>query len=215
MTDDAAASTGVAPLDGALDGLFWGDNVVWETEQQAAVEPFYAALADQRDAYDLAVYVSLDRAPEAVASAYPRFEVLDARPGRPLGRAAPLLQAIYERCDRAERSLLLFDPLDAMADRWGTDTARAFFVRCCPHLLEVGAIAYWSVGHGAALAPLRREISEGTQCGFALGGGRMRVAKAGGRRPGRRGRGFRLGGDAGRAGAGAAPAAAPPGTPPP
>jgi hypothetical protein len=129
MTDDAAASTGVAPLDAALDGLFWGDNVVWETEQHAAVAPFFAAIADQRDAYDVALYVVLERTPEEVAAAYPGFEAIDARPGRPLARAAPLLQAIYERCDRADRSLLLFDPLDAMAERWGTDTARAFFVR--------------------------------------------------------------------------------------
>src|SRR3954451_19069659 len=91
MTDDAAASTGVAVLDAALDGLFWGDNVVWETEQRAAVEPFYAALADQRAAYDVTVYVSLARPPEEVAAAYPGFDVVDARPGRPLGRAAPLL----------------------------------------------------------------------------------------------------------------------------
>jgi transcriptional regulator with XRE-family HTH domain len=208
MIDDAAASTGVAVLDAALDGLFWGDNVVWETEQQAVVEPFYAALADQRAAYDLAMYVSLDRPPEEVTAAYPAFEILDARPGRPLGRAAPLLQAIYERCDRAERSLLLFDPLDAMAGRWGTDTARAFFVRCCPHLLEVGAIAYWSVGHGAALAPLRREIAEVTQCVFALGEGRMRIAKAEARGPGVEGSVFRMGEQDGRPVLEAAPAAA-------
>jgi transcriptional regulator with XRE-family HTH domain len=176
MTDDAAASTGVATLDAALDGLYWGDNVVWETEQHAAVEPFFGAIADQRDAYDLVLFIALERTPEEVAADYPGFEVLDARPGRPLGRAAPLLQAVYERCDRAERSLLLFDPLDAMAERWGTDTARAFFVRCCPHLLEVGAVAYWSVGHGAALAALRREISEVTQCVFALSVFRSSIA---------------------------------------
>src|SRR3954466_8151804 len=208
MTDDAAASTGVADLDAALDGLFWGDNVVWETEQQAAVEPFYAALADQRAAYDLAVYVSLERPPEEVAAAYPGFEVIDARPGRPLGRAAPLLQAVYERCDRADRGLLLFDPLHEMAARWCTDTARAFFVRCCPHLLEVGAIAYWSVGHGAALAPLRREISEVTQCVFALGEGRMRIAKAEARGPGVEGSVFRSSIEDGRPALQAAPAAA-------
>src|SRR3954466_14455755 len=146
------------------------------------------------------------------AAAYPGFEVLDARPGYPLGRAAPLLQAVYERCDRVERSLLLFDPLDEMADRWGTDTARAFFVRCCPHLLEVGAIAYWSVGHGAPLAKLRREISEVTQCVFALSEGRLRIAKAEARGPGVEGSVFRTGVDEGRPVLQAGPAAAPPGT---
>jgi transcriptional regulator with XRE-family HTH domain len=208
MTDDAAASTGVASLDAALDGLYWGDNVVWETEQHAAVEPFFAAIADQRDAYDLLLFVALERTPEEVAADYPGFEVLDARPGRPLGRAAPLLQTVYERCDRAERSLLLFDPLDAMAERWGTDTARAFFVRCCPHLLEVGAVAYWSVGHGAALAPLRREIAEVTQCVFALSDGRLRIAKAEARGPGVEGSVFRSSVADGRPVLEAAPAAA-------
>jgi transcriptional regulator with XRE-family HTH domain len=198
MTDDAAASTGVAALDAALDGLYWGDNVVWETESRAAVEPFYAAAAGRRDDYDLTAYVTLARTPEDVAAAYPGFEVIDGRPGRPLGRAAPLLQAVYERCDRAERGLLLFDPLDEMAARWGNDTARAFFVRCCPHLLEVGAIAYWSVGHSAALARLRREIAEVTQCVFALSEGRLRIAKADARGPGVEGSVFRMSVEDGR-----------------
>jgi transcriptional regulator with XRE-family HTH domain len=208
MMDDAAASTGVAALDAALDGLYWGDNVVWETEDHAAAVPFYGALADQRDVYDLAAYVALDRSPDDVRAAYPGFEAIDARPGTPLGRPAPLLQAIYERCDHAERSLLLFDPLDAMAARWGTDTARTFFVRCCPHLLEVGAVAYWSVGHGAALAQLRREVAEITQCVFALSEGRLRIAKAEARGPGVEGSVFRAGVRDGRPVLEAAPTAA-------
>src|SRR3954463_5145641 len=208
MTDDAAASTGVAALDAALDGLYWGDNVVWEAEDGAAVESFYGALSDQRDAYDCRAYVALSRDPEAVRAAYPGFDVFDARAGRALGRPAPLLQAIYERCDRADRGLLLFDPLDAMAERWGTDTARAFFVRCCPHLLEVGAIAYWSVGHGAALAPLRREVAEVTQCVFALSDGRLRIAKAEARGPGVEGSGVRTRAEDGPPTVEAAPAAA-------
>jgi transcriptional regulator with XRE-family HTH domain len=208
VVDQDAASTGVAVLDAALDGLFWGDNVVWETEDEAAVGPFYGALADQRDAYDLALYISLERGPEDVAAAYPGFDVLDARPGRPLGRPAPLLQAIYERCDAAPRSLLLFDPLDAMAGRWGTDTARTFFVRCCPHLLEVGAIAYWSVGHRTSLAPLRREIAEVTQCVISLSDSRLRIAKAEARGPGVEGSVFRSRVQDGRPALEAAPAAA-------
>src|SRR5689334_20703607 len=119
MSDDGAATTGVAPLDAALDGLYWGDNVVWEAEEERTVQPFFAAIADGRDDYDLALYVSLTRSPEEVAAACPGFEVIDARATGGLSRPAPLLQAIYDRCDRAERSVLLFDPLDAMAARWG------------------------------------------------------------------------------------------------
>jgi transcriptional regulator with XRE-family HTH domain len=208
VVSEGAASTGVPALDSALDGLYWGDNVVWESDGEEAVAPYFGALSDQRDAYDLAAYVTLDRAPEDVRAAYPGFEVIDARATGPLGRPAPLLQAIYDRCDRVARSLLLFDPLDAMAARWGTDTARAFFVRCCPHLLEVGAIAYWSVGHGAAVATLRREISEVTQCVFSLSDGRLRIAKAEARGPGVEGSVFRSSVRNGRPELEAAPAAA-------
>ena len=208
MVADGAASTGVPALDATLDGLYWGDNVVWEAEGEDAVAPFFGALSDQGHAYDLAAYVTLDRPPEEVRSAYPGFEVIDARVTGPLGRPASLLQAIYGRCDRVARSLLLFDPLDAMAARWGTETARAFFVRCCPHLLEVGAIAYWSVGHGTALAQLRREISAVTQCVFSLSDGRLRIAKAEARGPGVEGSVFRSRVENGRPVLEAAPAAA-------
>ena len=212
MVSEGAASTGVATLDAALDGLYWGDNVVWETEGEAGIAPYYAAIYDERAAYDYAAYVVLDREPEEIHAAYPGLEVIDARATSPLGRPAPLLQAIYDRCDRVARSLLLFDPLDAMAARWGTDTARGFFVRCCPHLLEVGAIAYWTVGHGAPLARLRRDISEVTQCVFTLTDGRLRIAKAEARGPGVEGSVFRIRVDNGRPVLEAAPAAARVGT---
>ena len=208
MSGNGGASTGVPTLDAALDGLYWGDNVVWEFEDHAAVTPYYAALADQRGAYDLAIYVALTRSPDEARADYPGFEVLDARAAGPLGRPAPLLQAINERCDRAARSLLLFDPLDAMAARWGTDTARAFFVRCCPHLLEIGSIAYWSVGRGAGLARLRREVADVTQCVLALSEGRVRIAKAEARGPGVEGSVFRSRVQDGRPVLEAAPAAA-------
>jgi transcriptional regulator with XRE-family HTH domain len=213
MNDDGAASTGVPALDAALDGLYWGDNVVWEGESAAAAEPFYAALADERDTYDFAAYVSFTRSPADIERAYPGLEVLDARPASRLARPGPLLQAISERCDGVPRSLLLFDPLDAMAERWGRDNARAFFVRCCPHLLEVGAIAYWSVGLGATLAPLRRDVTEVTQCVLTLGEGRLRIAKAEARGPGVEGNVFRCRIVDGRPYVEVAPAAARLGTP--
>ena len=42
------ATTGVAELDAALGGLFWGDNVVWEADEDGLPEPFYRAVADVR-----------------------------------------------------------------------------------------------------------------------------------------------------------------------
>ena len=50
-----STGTGVVELDRALDGLYWGDNVVWvweggETHQQL----FYDAIAQRRDDFGAA-----------------------------------------------------------------------------------------------------------------------------------------------------------------
>jgi transcriptional regulator with XRE-family HTH domain len=191
VADEGAASTGVPILDAALDGLYWGDNVVWETEEDGLAEPFYRAISDRRADFDAAVYVSLSRPPESIEAAYPGFDVIDARAGGALEAPDPLLQAIFERCERAPRSLLLVDPLEFAADRWGADAARAFFARCCPHLLRVGAIAYWTLGRTGALGALRRGVAEVTQCVLTLADGRLRIVKAEARGPGVEGGVFR------------------------
>ena len=86
-------------------------------------------------------------------AAVPGLEAIDAAAGGPLDRPAPLLDAVLRTCRPDRRNLLVFDSLDAMADRWGVDGARRFFVRCCPMLLEVGAIAYWSLSRASASSP--------------------------------------------------------------
>src|SRR5262249_59253533 len=86
MIDDGAASTGVPILDAALDGLYWGDNVVWEADEEAAVQPFFTAIAGERGAYDFAAYVTLSRPPDEIRAAYPAFHVIDARATGSLGR---------------------------------------------------------------------------------------------------------------------------------
>ena len=110
---------------------------------------------------------------------------------------------------RAERTILVFDPLDAMAERWGVEIARRFFVRCCPMLLEIGAIAYWSIGSSDALAALRREVEQVTQCVLVVDDHRVRIAKADGRPPGVEGSVLSLSvGDDGEVHLAATPAAA-------
>lgn len=178
--DADVAAAGVAELDAAIGGLFWGDNVVLQVTDGATADPFFRAVATTDVAYERRIAVRL----EDGRPSYEGFEVLDARPTGKLAQAAPLLHAIVERCRGSERNLLLFDGLDTMAARWGPHVAARFFATCCPQLLELGAIAYWSMSSSDSHAPLRRTVEEITQCVFLLDEGRLRVAKAEGRPPG-------------------------------
>jgi transcriptional regulator with XRE-family HTH domain len=175
------ASTGVADLDRALHGLYWGDNVVFEPDSTDTAQPFFAAVAEHSAVYDHAAYVTLTLDPEVIHRDYPSLGVIDARPDRPLAEAGALLNEVRRRSKPQARTLLLFDPLDDMAARWGTDMARRFFTRCCPLLLEVGAIAYWSLSQGERFEPLRRDVEDVTQCVLVVRDGRLRIAKAEGR----------------------------------
>jgi transcriptional regulator with XRE-family HTH domain len=175
------ASTGVADLDRALHGLYWGDNVVFEPDSTDATVPFYTAIAEHSEVYDHAAYVTLTLDPETINRDYPSLGVIDARPHTPLAEAGALLNEVRRRSKPQARTLLVFDPLDDMAARWGTDMARRFFTRCCPMLLEVGAIAYWSLSQGERFEPLRRDVEDVTQCVLVVRDGRLRIAKAEGR----------------------------------
>ncbi len=58
-------------------------------------------------------------------------------------------------------------------------------------LLDLGAIAYWSVPGASQYRTLHREIEQITQCVIVVGEGRLRISKAEGRRPGVQGQVFR------------------------
>lgn len=186
--DTEVAATGVDALDAALGGLFWGDNVVFAVTEGATAAPFYRAIAASDVAYDHRLLVRL----QEQSAAYPGFDVIDARPDGKLAQPAPLLHAVVERCRGTERNLLLFDGLDVMAERWGAEVAARFFATCCPQLLELGAIAYWSMSASDGNVALRRTVEEVTQCVFLLDQGRLRVAKAEGRPHGIQGSVFRV-----------------------
>jgi transcriptional regulator with XRE-family HTH domain len=203
-----AATTGIRGLDEALGGLLWGDNIVLEADDATAHEPFYAAVAESVDRYDSAVYVAVAREPDEVRGRFPTLDVLDARPQSALARPGALVQALRRTCTPDGRDLVLFDPLEAMTARWGAEIGARFFTRTCPLLLELGAIAYWSVRPASLPQRLRREIEGVTQCVVVLADGRLRVAKAEGRPPGVEGSVFRYGVENGRPVLAAAAAAA-------
>jgi transcriptional regulator with XRE-family HTH domain len=187
-----STGTGVAELDHALDGLYWGDNVVWvwegsDTHQQL----FYDAIARRRADFGRAGYVLASTDPADVKARWPWIEILDARPGTPITSPRQLLDAVRQFCAAAPRPLLLFDSLAPLAERWGMRAASGFFGHCCPMLLDLGAIAYWSVPGATPYRGMHRDIEQITQCIIVVGEGRIRISKAEGRPPGAQGQLFR------------------------
>ena len=184
MSGPTRASTGVAQLDSVLGGLFWGDNVVWEAENREAVEPFVAAALRHPEQFAQIAFVSLAEAPASLHAAHADIEVIDARRRSKLDGPGPLLAAVQACAQRSPRTLFVFESLDIMIERWGHATTRRFFTRACPMLLDLWAVAYWSLTPGRHPAALRQAIDATTQCVLVLGDGRLRVAKAEGRPPG-------------------------------
>lgn len=155
--------------------------MVWEPDRAETVAPFYSAIARLASDYDQAAYITLTRAPEEIHEAFPELAVIDARPDTELAQPGALLNAIRRAGSEHGRMLFMFDPLDDMATRWGADMAQRFFTRCCPFLLQVGAIAYWSLSHQEQFQTLRRGVEDVTQCVLVVRDGRLRIAKAEGR----------------------------------
>jgi transcriptional regulator with XRE-family HTH domain len=172
------ASTGLEALDAVLGGLYWGDNVVWALDG-APAEPFYRAIANAGGGFDSKLAITLGRSIDRYAAT--GLAVIDAGPRSELAQPADLLREIGRLCQSRGRRLLLFDTLDTMAHAWGANAAREFFARCCPLLLEVGAVAYWAMRARKTPEPVRDTVQAVTQCVLHVDERSVRVAKAEGR----------------------------------
>jgi len=179
-TRDQRVSTGLDTLDDILGGLYWGDNVVWQLDG-ASADPFYRAIVRFAAAFDASSWIAVNRDPGPIAADFPRLDIVGTVPGHAPIEPGDLLREIRRRCDADKRNLLLFESLDGMVEAWGAELTRGFFARCCPLLLEVGAIAYWSMDLRSMPATIRDTVEAVTQCVLRLDKHSVRVAKAEGR----------------------------------
>jgi transcriptional regulator with XRE-family HTH domain len=184
---EPSVSTGLAALDSVLGGLYRGDNVVWQLDG-APVTPFYAAIARQSDAFDRRTFVSIGGDVPDLDN--PDVKVMRAGPGTKLTHPAELLREIHRLCRPGGRELLLFDSLDRAVEVWGTSTARGFFARCCPMLLDLGAVGYWSMTARDTASAVRETVESVTQCVLRVDDRSVRIAKAEARGAGVRGTGL-------------------------
>lgn len=171
-------STGLSALDDVLGGLYWGDNVVWDLDAGQAL-PFYEAITGVQDAFDTKALVSLEGS--ARATELGEVGLIDAGPRTDLAQPIDLLREIQRLCRSSQRRLLLFESLDVMVRAWGVNGTRGFFARCCPFLLEAGAIAYWTMSTEATPAAIRETVHAVTQCVLRVDERTVRVVKAEGR----------------------------------
>ena len=174
-------STGVATLDDVLGCLYWGDNVVWQLDGVASADSFYRAIASLHDAFDFTGWVAVGPQPSGLAADFPGMETIGTEPGGAPMAPGDLLREVRRSCDVRRRNLLLFDSLDAMVDAWGVELARGFFARCCPMLLELGAIAYWSMDLRQLPEAVTSTVEAVTQCVLCLDRHTVHIAKAEGR----------------------------------
>ena len=188
-------STGIDALDVTLGGLFWGDNVVWRLDA-APIEPFYRAIASLSDPFETRTFISTGTPVDVFG--VPDLATIDARPGSELAQPSDLLREIYRLCHARDRRLLLFESLDSMVGVWGASGTSSFFKRCCPLLLEVGAIAYWAMSTRQTPAMVRGTVEAVTQCVLSVDERSVRVVKAEGRDEGVRGSVLRWHEDQGR-----------------
>ena len=128
---EIAPSTGFAPLDDALGGVYWGDNVVWEATRSEMLAPFITAAAAARDPYESATWVSFGQRP----SRHRGFGVIDAGPSTALAQPRAVLEQLREVCGDESRHLVVFDPLELLEERWGARSSprrsSCMRARCC------------------------------------------------------------------------------------
>ncbi len=139
--------SGLASLDEVIQGLRYGDNVVWQVdhleEYQYFAEPFASqAIADGRKC----IYLRFA----------PHTEILKARPGLTIIDLDP--EVGFDTFSREVNKIIesfgreifyIFDNLSFLVVRWATDELLAnFFQVTCPYLFELETVAYFALTRG-------------------------------------------------------------------
>jgi len=140
-------SSGLPSLDGLLQGMRLGDNVVWQVDRLGDYPRFSESFAEQavRDGFEC-VYLRFA----------PHTPILRARPGLTTIKIDPSIGFDYFTGEtrrvigeRGSRVCYIFDNLSTLVEEWATDELLAnFFQVTCPYVLEVGAVAYFAIRRG-------------------------------------------------------------------
>ncbi|MCL2009461.1 MAG: PEP/pyruvate-binding domain-containing protein [Synergistaceae bacterium] len=155
-------STGMPGLDGAIDMLRLGDNVVWQVQSiddyLQVVRPYIGQT--KKDGYKLVYFRFGSHEPLMGESEPSVFYKLDTSEGFEVFAAK--IHDIIER--EGEKAFYVFDCLSDLLDSWHSDMMVGNFFRiACPFLYQLDTVAYFALIRGAHTHGTIARIRETTQ----------------------------------------------------
>ncbi len=144
---DPKLSTGLVGLDGLLTGLIPGDNIVWQVASLEDYLPFVEPYRDRALARgERLTYFRFAKHPPLVPAGS-GAEICELKPEA--GFEAFVSQIHRTISQAGQGGYYVFDMLSELAVDWYSDQMLGnFFMLTCPHLYDVGAIAYFGLLQG-------------------------------------------------------------------
>ncbi|MCC5946933.1 MAG: helix-turn-helix transcriptional regulator [Nitriliruptoraceae bacterium] len=191
-------TSGTALLDGLIDGIHTGDNLVLSgaagTPVGLLVERFVEAARGEVPLVVVNLLASWEGPIPAGTRVVDWSPVVTGRAsslGDAIGPDAGLDEALASLAavdaELGSGAAFVFDPLSAVPERWGPDAALELFLATCPRLYRRRSLAVWPIHAQEHRPSFLRRLEEITQVVVQLEGDdgqlRLTVRKADGRRP--------------------------------
>ncbi len=155
-------SSGIAPLDSILDGLRYGDNVVWQIDDLDDYKYFAGAFARYvLNGNNNLIYLRFAPHPPIVEPC-PRLITKTVDPSDGFASFSEEIHEIIREYE--DEKFFLLDNLSALVEEWATDELLAnFFQITCPFLGELGTVAYFALTRGRHANSVVARIRDTTQ----------------------------------------------------
>lgn len=160
---DQPLSTGILSLDGIIEHVRLGDNIVWLVSSREQYDYFAARFVGHcvDESMELFYVHFDDRIDYSTLGAARHMNVVDIDPLADRQVALDILQECVPVQPAATH--YLFDNLSVLAESWGDDELVEFFQHVCPRLFELDAVAYFCLVKGEQSNRAVAKIRDTTQ----------------------------------------------------
>lgn len=162
-TENQPLSTGIPSLDGIIEQVRLGDNIVWLVSSPEQYDYFAARFVGHCVENSLELfYVRFDeRIDYSTLGAARHVNVVDIDPHADRRVALDVLRECVPVQPAATH--YLFDNLSVLAEAWGDEELVEFFREMCPLLFELEAVAYFALVKGKQSNQTVAKIRDTTQ----------------------------------------------------